>query len=162
MGELKDGLSVREATRGDVPAVLVLYHQLTLHPNSYRDPDPAAIEVALADFDRSPHTRLLVAETQGRIVATLVLVIVPNLSYGARPWAIIENMVVNDGERRGGIGRELLGRAVAIARDRGCYKVELQSRRQRDWAHRFYESCGFRPIATGYKLYFDGEEPSAG
>ncbi len=162
MGELEGGLSVREARRADVPAVLDLYHQLTLHPETYRDPDPAAVEAALDEFDRSPHTRLLVAEARGRLVATLVLVIVPNLSYGARPWAIIENMVVDDRARRGGIGRELLDRAVAIARDRGCYKVELQSRRQRDWAHRFYEACGFQSIATGYKLYFDGDEPSAG
>lgn len=56
-------------------------------------------------------------------------------------------------ERRGdGLGTELMERAVARARERGCALVQLTSNKRRVHAHRFYERLGFTRSHDGFKL----------
>jgi GNAT superfamily N-acetyltransferase len=68
---------------------------------------------------------------------------------------LVENVVVTAGHRRAGVGAALLRAAVTMAREAGCYKVQLLSRAERRAAHAFYESRGFRAVAQGYRLYLD-------
>jgi ribosomal protein S18 acetylase RimI-like enzyme len=66
-----------------------------------------------------------------------------------------ENVIVS-GEIRGrGAGSALLEHLLNLARASGCYKVQLHSGKQRVDAHRLYRRLGFRPVAEGFKLYFD-------
>ena len=54
-------------------------------------PDPReAIEEIVADPARS----LLVAEIDGELVGTVDVLIAPNLTHHAQPWALVENVVV--------------------------------------------------------------------
>jgi hypothetical protein len=48
---------------------------------------------------------VLVAEASGRVSAAADLVIVPNLTHDASPWAIVENFVVDQETRGRGVGR---------------------------------------------------------
>jgi GNAT superfamily N-acetyltransferase len=150
-------ISVRPATEFDVPALLALYAEL--HPS---DPPPAvqtAHEVWRAIEAQAGRT-ILVAEAArpagavSTVVGTVDCTVLPNLTRGARPFALIENVVVTAGHRRSGIGSDLLDAAVALARQVGCYKIQLLSRAERRGAHAFYESRGFRASAQGYRRYF--------
>lgn len=150
-------ISVRPATELDVPALLALYAEL--HP---ADPQPAAQtahEVWLAIEAQAGRT-ILVAEADGAdsgartVVGTVDCAVLPNLTRGARPFALVENVVVAGGHRRSGIGSALLDAAVALAQQAGCYKIQLLSRAERHGAHAFYESYGFRASAHGYRRYF--------
>ncbi|WP_338052831.1 hypothetical protein [Qingshengfaniella alkalisoli] len=45
----------------------------------------------------------------------------------------------------------LLADAEQRARDAGCALMQLTSDRQRETAHKFYETAGYTPSHTGFK-----------
>lgn len=148
--------TIRVATKNDVSGILDLYHQLALGQattdNDYLS-NPEKYQQAFTQIEKFPGQQLLVAEEQGKIVGTLVMLIVPNLSHGALPWAIIENMVVAESYHRKGVGKLLIEYAEAEAKEAGCYKVQLLSDNRRQWAHAFYRAMGFKASAKGFRLY---------
>jgi GNAT superfamily N-acetyltransferase len=147
---MPDAVEVRPARVEDLAALLPLYEQLSAE-NAGLSTEAArpAFEAMLANASLN----VLVAEVDGRVAATATLVVVPNLTHGAQPWAQLENMVVDAAARGTGVGRTLLGRCVAMAWEAGCYKVQLQSANAREGAHRFYEAAGFAAASKGYRLY---------
>ena len=95
----------------------------------------------------------IVADLGGQLVATCVLAIIPNLTRGARPYAIIENVVTHKSYRRRGLGTAVLLHAVQAARSRNCYKIMLLTGSQRPETLRFYERVGFtRNVKTGFVM----------
>ena len=141
---------VRPATEQDLPRILELYQDLTGERHAL---SPAETRLVLAQITAMPGHELLVTEENGAVVGTMVLLVVPNLSHGARPWAVVENMVVEGKYHRRGVGRLLMEYAIARARQAGCYKVQLLSNKKRRQAHKFYRSLGFEASAHGFRLY---------
>jgi GNAT superfamily N-acetyltransferase len=131
---------IRDATSADLAAVLGLYRQM--HPN---DPelDGATIESVFGQIEASPQLRLLVLELDGAVVATTYLNLIPNLTRAAAPYAVVENVVVDESRRRTGLGKQLMAGTLAIAWDAGCYKVMLMTGSTRPATHAFYRACGF-------------------
>lgn len=142
--------TVRPAVEPDIPRILELYEELTgeRHDLAQHETKPLFAEIAAM-----PGHELLVAEEDGVVVGTMVLLIVPNFSHGALPWAIVENQVVDPSRRRRGIGRLLTEYALARAREAGCYKVQLLSNVKRGESHRFYKALGFKMSAYGFRRY---------
>jgi GNAT superfamily N-acetyltransferase len=96
---------------------------------------------------------LLVADEDGRVVETADLVVIPNLTRGARPVALVENVVVT-AERRGGrVGRALMDEAERRARSAGCYKIQLLSNAYRTRAHAFYRALDYETSVEGFRKY---------
>jgi GNAT superfamily N-acetyltransferase len=144
-------LRVRRADRDDLGAVLALLSELHEQEPPLQ-PDDAAAET----FERmlaSPGRVLLLAEAGGAAVGTLDLLVVENLTRGARPWAVIENFVVDRAHRRMGIGSALLGAAAEIAREAGAFKLQLVSHARREAAHAAYERAGFDAPVRGFRRY---------
>jgi len=149
--------SVRLATEADIPRILELYQELaitTSQAEQGRIPSPDECRRVFDEIRNQPGHELLVAEEEGDVIGTLVLLIVPNLSHGVLPWAIVENMIVDGRYQRRGVGRLLIDYAIARARDAGCYKITLSSDKRRPDAHRFYRSTGFEASALGFRRYF--------
>ena len=144
--------TVRAATEEDIPRILELYNDLTSTGEQSR-PSLDDVQRVISEIASMPGHELLVAEEDGVVVGTMVLLIVPNLSHGALPWAIIENVVIDGKYRRRGIGRLLMEYAIKQARKAGCYKVQLLSNKQRHEAHQFYQTLGFETSAYGFRLY---------
>ncbi|MDY6908210.1 MAG: GNAT family N-acetyltransferase [Chloroflexota bacterium] len=148
---------VRRATEADIPVIIELYDELaitTTEVEKGRCPSLDQHQEVFAQMCSLPGHELLVAEHDGRVVGTVVLLIVPNLSHRACPWALAENLIVSQGHRRRGLGRMLMEHAVERARAAGCCRIVLQSDRRREEAHRFYRSLGFEDSALGFRLYF--------
>jgi GNAT superfamily N-acetyltransferase len=148
-----EGVRVREAAAADLEALMGLYEQLS-GPLREPVPEPApnpreVIAQILADQARS----LLVGELDGRLAGTVDVLIAANLTHHAQPWALVENVVVAEGARRRGVGRALMLRAIELAREAGCYKVNLISGDERLGAHDFYRRLGFEAIGQGFKAY---------
>ncbi len=81
----------------------------------------------------------------------------PNVTRGARPYALIENVVTHAQHRRKGFGRAVLGAALACAWDEGAYKVMLATGSQRPSTLRFYEKAGFKRDG---KTFFEARPPA--
>jgi GNAT superfamily N-acetyltransferase len=128
---------IRAAIHDDLAGVLELYK--FLNP---KDPIPNDTKVSRAwrELLDSKCTTIFVAEHENTLVATCTLIMIPNLTRGARPYAIIENVVTHSAHRRTGFGRAVMQAALKTAREQDCYKVMLASGRPA--AVTFYESVG--------------------
>lgn len=140
---------VRPATAWDLPAVVTLLGELHDPPTAINDS-----EVWAAIQSQGGRT-LLVAEDDTRVVGTADMIIVPNFTHDGRPWAMVENIVVQPERRRSGVARGLLEEVFVRAKAANCYKVQLMSNRQREEAQSFYNAFGFDPSAEGFRLYLD-------
>jgi ribosomal protein S18 acetylase RimI-like enzyme len=145
-----NNILIREAMENDLDGLLDLY----THLSSKDAPLPPRPQVAALwkEIVANPALTYFVAEQAGRLVATCNLTIVPNLTRGARPFGVIENVVTHPDFRRRGIAKAVLDRAIETAREAGCYKVMLLSGVSRTGAHALYEKVGF---SKGTKLGFD-------
>jgi len=95
-----------------------------------------------------------VAEENGEVIGTTVLVILPGMAHGTSPFAVVEYVVVDEKRRSHGIGKLLMEYCLARAKEAGCYKVMLTSDKRRERAHKFYRSLGFETSAEGFRYYF--------
>jgi GNAT superfamily N-acetyltransferase len=145
---------VREARRSDLNALLELYLELADGRSGAAPADAATSEAVLDVILKDPSRTLTVADVDGKVVGTIDFVIVPNLTHSAKPWAIVENVVVALASRRRGVATLLMRSAIDAAQAAGCYKVQLLSGKQRAAeAHEFYRRLGFADVAEGFKLY---------
>jgi GNAT superfamily N-acetyltransferase len=115
-------------------------------------PDLAAAEAAWSRLCNSDLITVMVAEAAGRLISTCTLVIVPNLTRGARSYGLIENVVTHPDHRRTGLGRAVLSSALDAAWQAGCYKVMLATGSRREETLRFYAGAGFE---RGGKTFFE-------
>lgn len=119
---------------------------------------PEALGPYLAAFDAmadDPMNRLIVGETQGRIVATYHLTLIAGLTLGATLRAQIEGVRVASDLRGQGLGRALIADAEARAREAGAGLLQLTMNAGRADAARFYAARGFVASHTGFKKPLD-------
>jgi ribosomal protein S18 acetylase RimI-like enzyme len=150
---VRPGVEIRDATTDDLDGLLALYTVLADGRPGAAPAGPDVGEPVLATALADPNRALLVAVSGSRLVGTVDLLVVPNLTRGGRPWSIVENVVVTPAARRAGIGSSLMQEVRRRAVAAGCYKVQLLSRKHRVEAHAFYESAGFEAVAEGFRLY---------
>jgi predicted N-acetyltransferase YhbS len=148
---------IRLAEERDIARIVELYRELTISDSAVehsRNPTLADYQLVFAEIRADPRQKLFVAELQGEVVGTIVLLVIPNLSHNGTPWAFLENLIVTEKHRRRGLGRMLLEHAVELARKSGCHMVELCSDVRRKEAHRLYDSMGFEAQAHCFRLFF--------
>jgi GNAT superfamily N-acetyltransferase len=146
---LSEEVHIRVVERHELQALLELYRHL-------RDTDAPlpSDDVLWQVWDeilQDPRMQVPVAEVDGGLVASCTLAIIPNLTRGARPYGLVENVVTHLAHRRKGIGTHLLRHALQIAWGRNCYKVMLLTGSKSEGTLRFYEQAGFRKgVKTGF------------
>jgi GNAT superfamily N-acetyltransferase len=105
-------------------------------------PEPSEAATQWSKLLASEVTQVFVADIGGLLVSTCVLVIVPNLARGGRPFEVIENVVTHPNHQKKGIGSSILGAAFDAAWNAGCYKVMLATGSKNEATLRFYEGAG--------------------
>ena len=149
-------VEVRPAVVADVPALLDLYQQLS----GGLAPEPpltvAEADAKFAGIAADPDRTVLVATVDGVIAGTVDLLIVrPSLTHGGRPWAAVENVVVDDRHHRRGVGRALMEEAARRAREADCHRLQLLSSQRRTEAHAFYRAIGMDASPQGFRLFLE-------
>ena len=142
-------LATRLAGPDDLDAVLALLAQLNPEDAPL---DPATARTAWAAILARPGLATLVATLDGAVVACLTLVVVPNLSRGARPYAMIENVVTDAAHRGRRIGRTLLDAALRHAWGQDAYKVMLMTGSKKPETLGFYRAAGFTDDKTAFQI----------
>lgn len=139
---------IREAIPNDFGVVMRLYRQLQpADPVLVDGRDRVTFDAILA----TPGLTLLVLEVDDAVVATTYLNIIPNITRNASPYAVIENVVVDEALRGTGLGKKIMLATLEMAWDAGCYKAMLLTGSKEPTTHAFYRSCGFSPDAkTAY------------
>jgi GNAT superfamily N-acetyltransferase len=151
-------LTIRPASKADLPEVLRLYAQPALD-------DGRIIAVAEAEriFERMaryPDYRVYVAVSDGRVVGTFALLVMDNLGHLGTCSGIVEDVAVEPLYQGRGVGKAMMAHAIGLGRERGCYKMVISSNFKRPKAHAFYESLGFE--RHGYSFRLTLEQAGAG
>ena len=148
-------LEFRRAQREDVITIvgMLANDPLGNKRESWSDPLPEAYYEAFEKINSDPNQHLIVAETEGRIVASLQLTVIPYLSYQGGSRAQIETVRVHEDYRGKGLGHQLFRWAIDRSRELGCHVLQLTTDKQRPEALRFYEQLGFKASHEGMKLH---------
>ena len=104
---------------------------------------------------RRRHGDVFVAVLDGDVVGVCQVLIFQHFQHAGAWCCEIESVHVRDDVRSRGIGAQLLLRAEQLARERGCYRIQLTSRNVRDDAHRFYRANGYAQTSQGFKKFLD-------
>jgi N-acetylglutamate synthase-like GNAT family acetyltransferase len=141
-------VNIRRASHRDAAAIQRLYAQLVSNP---------AVAVSaeqLGKLSASEHHVVLVAEQAGQVCGTALLSLCEDVMFGAQPFAVVENVVVDQAARSRGVGAALLHEIEARCKQAHCSKIMLLSAAQRVDAHRFFERQGFVGAAkVGFVKY---------
>ena len=140
---------VRPVERDDIPHLLQLYRHL--NPDDTETP----VDDAVAHWEQLklyPGSDIFVVCVDDRLVASCTLVIVPNLTRGGAPYALIENVVTHADHRRRGYAKAVLDTAVATAWRCGCYKAMLLTGSKDPGTLAFYRDVGFEQSKTGFQV----------
>ena len=77
------------------------------------------------------------------LMASCSITIVPNLTRGCRPYALIENIATHRQYRREGYGKANLLYAADYAKERGCYKAMFMTGHLNTKVEKFSKASGF-------------------
>lgn len=142
-------LVIRPADHPDLPCLLDLY--VHLNPDDAR----SSLENAVAFLDqliRYEGSVVLVGAIGEVLVTTCTLIVIPNLTRGGKPYALIENVVTHADHRGAGFGRMVLSAAVECAWKAECYKVMLMTGSKKPSTLAFYKAAGFEQSKTGFQV----------
>ena len=131
---------IREIQENELDGLLQLY--LHLHEQSV----PEMTENLKNTWNaimRDENHHIIVKVIDGKIVASCVCVIIPNLTRGIRPYAFIENVVTHKDYRGKGYATECLNFAKEIAIRENCYKMMLLTGSKKESTLKFYEAAGY-------------------
>ncbi|MGH9247806.1 MAG: GNAT family N-acetyltransferase [Acidimicrobiales bacterium] len=136
------------------PALVAALQKLI--PQLSRSNPPPTIE-QLAEIVASPATDLFVARGEGGTIVGSLTLVTFRIPTAMRAW--IEDVVVDEGVGRQGIGTALNRAALDRARELGAVTVDLTSRPSRAAANRLYEKLGFERRETNVYRIVIGNSP---
>jgi len=133
---------LREIQYKDLERLLHLYNQL------HEEDEPQHINAGVMEMwqrilDTKNH-HIIVAEANNTLIAACSLTVVPNLTRGVRPYAVLENMIVDKEYRRRGYAVAVLEYTIQLAQSENCYKIMLTTRHTNEASQALYTKMGFQ------------------
>ncbi len=134
-------LSIRRATRSDVPTILRLIRGLAEYERLAHQMEATAERIRRHGFGRRRYFETLICR-KGRAPLGFALYYFTYSTFLGRPTLYLEDLFVLPDERGNGAGKALLHELAKIAVKRGCGRMEWTVL---DWntpSIRFYEKLG--------------------
>ncbi|MCX7625441.1 MAG: GNAT family N-acetyltransferase [Candidatus Sumerlaeaceae bacterium] len=145
----RGGVTVRRATRNDAPTMLALIRALAEY-EKLEPPDAAAQERLVRDaFGEKPKFEVYLVEFDGTPVGYAFLLETYS-TFLALPTLYIEDIFVLPEYRGKGLGDALFRKCVAVAKERGCGRMEWVTL---DWnvsAQDFFKRYGAQHLKEWY------------
>ena len=149
-------LTIRLATRDDVPQLLALIRQLAAYERKADKVVTTEADLLRDGFGPQPKFRALLAEWDGR-AAGYASTFYFYSTYRGRPAIFIEDLFVLDSFREMGIGKSLLRAVAKLAIQEGCFGLRWEVL---DWnrpAIEWYEKLGATFLGERKAVALDAE-----
>ena len=144
-------IDIRSATPSDVPLIFSFIRELAEYERLTQEVVSSEERVAQTLFGPKPAAEALIAAVNNQPAGFAVYF--QNYStFVGRPGIYLEDLFVRPAFRGNGVGRALLARLAAIARERGCARLEWVVLDWNELAIRFYESLGAKPL-KGWSVF---------
>ena len=135
-------VTIRPATAGDLPEVHRMLIALAAHQGRAATITPPVLE-RIAQRGRA--ARLLVAQrtdSPQRHPVGYALMLMGRNMVAEADWGFVEQLYVQEPDRKSGIGRKLLAVAREMAAEAGCAGVTVSSRAETDGSALGYRALG--------------------
>jgi ribosomal protein S18 acetylase RimI-like enzyme len=151
-------VSIREATREDLPAVVAAVEELLAELGGSSPSRPQMEAEVGALLDDGALGTLLVAEDDGALVGVLGASWQRAIHVPGR-YATIQDLWVDPEWRSRGIGAELVDALAAIAREQGVGRIEVGLPRETfaaiEQTEAFYRGAGFEHLGPRMRRLLD-------
>jgi GNAT superfamily N-acetyltransferase len=135
---------IRPATELDVPLIVRFIRELAEYERLRHECVADEDSVRRTLFGSPRFAEVLIADSDGE-AAGFALFFHNYSTFLAKPGVYLEDLYVRPEMRSRGIGRALLSRLAAIARERNCGRLEWAVLNWNEDAIRFYRSLGAQP-----------------
>ena len=138
-------MTIRNATREDLPVVLQLIHDLATYERAPDEVTATEEQLNAVLFGDRPAAEVVLA-LEGDAPVGFAVFFHNFSTWLGRPGLYLEDLFVKPEERGKGYGRALLVHLARIARDRGCGRMEWAVLDWNEPAIQFYRALGARPM----------------
>jgi GNAT superfamily N-acetyltransferase len=140
----RPSIAIRKAGPADAATIVRLIRALAAYENLVDLVRITEADVLRDGFGERPYFECVLAEADGEAVGLAIHR--PSYStFEGRPGLYVEDLFVAESTRQLGIGRLLMARLAAIARQRGCTRMSLAVLHWNP-AREFYRRLGFTQV----------------
>lgn len=136
-------MEIREIKKDELNQLLEFY---LLHLFDVEDeplPDKEVVNKIWGKIQSSENFAALGVFDKNILMASCSITIIPNLTRGGRPYALIENIATHRKHRREGYGKANLEFAAEYAKNHGCYKAMFMTGHLNEKVEKFCRNSGF-------------------
>ncbi|MGY5147491.1 MAG: GNAT family N-acetyltransferase [Candidatus Nitrosopumilus sp. bin_7KS] len=149
-----DNVAVRTSSGKDVSMILGLLYDLG-RPKPQKDSEVETFRKLVTKYVKDSDKAILVAELDDvRIIGMVSVVYLSRLNQSTLEMYIPE-LVVLEKYHNHGIGKKLINFCIALAKEKKCYRIRLESGNQRKESHQFYQHLGFEQSSLSFTLNLD-------
>ena len=142
-------VAVRTSSEKDIPVLLGLLYDLG-RPKPQKDSDVEIFRKSVIKYVKDSDKTILVAEIDDiQIVGMVSVMFLQRLNQLTLEMYIPE-LVVLEKYQNHGIGKKLINSCIALAKEKNCHRIRLESGNQRKESHQFYKHLGFEQSAFSF------------
>jgi ribosomal protein S18 acetylase RimI-like enzyme len=146
-------IQIRTATKNDILTILELLYEMQ-RPKPKTKSDKTKFTKLILQYLSEGDKKILVADDDSKVVGLVSLMFLSRLNR-MRKELYIPELVVAKKYRRLGVGKLLIESCIGIAKRKNCFRIRLESGKQRKEAHKFYQSLDFEQSALSYNFNLD-------
>jgi ribosomal protein S18 acetylase RimI-like enzyme len=136
-------IEIREARPEDLEAIALLLDQLKEVTALHGPVERATVKNSYKTMLHSPEFYRSYLAVEGQRIVGLVSLVLYKTLLHAGGTALINELVVSEAARGRGVGRRLVQKAMAVAREQGMDEIEVGTETDNVIARRFYRPVGF-------------------
>ncbi len=143
---MNHNIQIRKMQKKDLPQIQKLYKDLI--------PEGVSMDTLEQHFDaiaELPQYFLAVAVKGEKVLGSTMGIVCIALDA---PFLVVENVIVDNGCRGQGIGRQIFDALDRYAIEHNCEYAILVSSGFRKQAHKFYEAMGYTDDVRGFRKYY--------
>ena len=134
-------LLIREATAADAPLIVDMIRELAEFERELDQVEITPDDLLRDGFGANPHFHVFIAEWDGQ-PAAYALYFFTFSTWAGRRSLFVEDLFVRGQFRSRGIGKSLLRRMAAVAREQNCHAMRWEVLNWNTPAIEFYRSLG--------------------
>jgi len=150
---LGNGLCVCEATVDDVQTISQMLYNDPLGKTRESPTSASQYKEVFERILREPNNYLLALKKDGKVIGTLQLTLIDNLTFSGARRAMLEGVRISTDYRGQGLGKVFIDAAIDIAKNGGARIIQLTTNKDRPESMEFYTKIGFQDSHVGFKMY---------
>jgi GNAT superfamily N-acetyltransferase len=146
-----DKIIIRSASKNDIPIILGLLYELG-RPKPKKDSDVSVFRNLVKKYLSDSDKKILVAEREDIEVIGVVSIVFLSRLNQVNYEMYIPELIVLEKYHNQGIGKKLIHACIALAKEKNCHRIRLESSHRRKKSHQFYKYLGFDQSGLSFAL----------